>query len=352
MSWFRSLLKLTQRNSKFTGLLGRLLSFGNRAMSKAELHKFTPRFQIAVSIARAEAKRLNHPFAGTEHLLFGVLLQGEGVGLSVLQMLRVDLAALRLQVERSLGVEPNTIHTGNPAFTGYVKKALARAARAARELNHSYVGTEHLLLGMMDEGSSAAAQLLAQFNLHRKGLRDEILKISPPGYVETKESLIDLKDLKFSPNAQQALKKAFEEAQRFKSVLVEQKHVLLGVASIAEGMGYRTLSKLGVIPKELCVQIEREMVTGPADGARSYFVYSRDGWTILTRAAAEAKALNRNCVGTEHMLLALLREKDGVAARVLAGQANVEQVTREISKEYAVASSSDSKDRDQPHGNT
>src|SRR5438034_10060097 len=115
-------------------------------MSDEAMNNFTPRAQQVLALARKEADRFNHNVVGTEHLLLGLLKLGQGVAVNVLQKLGLDLETVRKEVEKQLGTGPDQKMIGPIPYTARVKKVLALAAKEARELNHKYVGTEHILL--------------------------------------------------------------------------------------------------------------------------------------------------------------------------------------------------------------
>ncbi len=146
------------------------------------MNNFTPRAQQVLRLAQQEAERFNHGYVGTEHLLLGLVALGQGVAVSVLQKMGVDLETLRLEVEKAVGVGPETKTIGNIPFTPRVKKVLALAASEARALNHSYVGTEHILLGILREGEGVAARILKNLNVDLEKTRIAIMKELDPDY--------------------------------------------------------------------------------------------------------------------------------------------------------------------------
>jgi len=146
------------------------------------MNNFTPRAQQVLQLARQEAERFNHGYIGTEHLLLGLAALGQGVAVNVLQKMNIDLDTLRLEVEKAVGVGPETKTIGNVPFTPRVKKVLALAGSEARALNHSYVGTEHLLLGLIREGEGVAARILKNLGVDLEKTRGAIMKELNPDY--------------------------------------------------------------------------------------------------------------------------------------------------------------------------
>lgn len=151
------------------------------------MNNFTPRAQQVLALARKEADRFNHNYVGTEHLLLGLIKLGQGVAVNVLTKLGLDLETVRLQVEQQVGSGPETKMVGNIPYTPRVKKVLALASKEAKALNHSYVGTEHILLGLLREGEGVAAQVLRNLDINLDKARNEILKELDPNFTSSAE---------------------------------------------------------------------------------------------------------------------------------------------------------------------
>ncbi|MBL9174240.1 MAG: ATP-dependent Clp protease ATP-binding subunit [Verrucomicrobiales bacterium] len=152
-------------------------------MSEENLNNFTPRAQQVLALARKEADRFNHNFVGTEHLLLGLIKLGQGVAVNVLQRMGLDLDNVRQEVEKEVRTGGNeNKSSGNIPYTPRVKKVLALAAKEAKALNHTYVGTEHILLGLLREGDGVAAKVLKTLDVDIEACRQEILKELDPGF--------------------------------------------------------------------------------------------------------------------------------------------------------------------------
>jgi len=149
-------------------------------MSEDAMQNFTPRAQQVLALAKKEADRFNHNFVGTEHLLLGLIKLGQGVAVNVLLKMGLDLETLRREVEKVVGTGPDQKVVGNIPFTPRVKKVLALAAREAKSLNHTYVGTEHILLGLLREGDGVAARVLKSLDVDIEEVRREVLKELDP----------------------------------------------------------------------------------------------------------------------------------------------------------------------------
>src|SRR6476469_2778505 len=146
------------------------------------MNNLTPRAQQVLALARKEADRFNHNYVGTEHLLLGLIKLGQGVAVNVLQKMGLDLETVRMEVEKQVGSGPETKMVGNVPYTPRVKKVLALAGKEAKALNHSYVGTEHILLGLLREGEGVAARVLKTLELDIERTRNEILKELDPNF--------------------------------------------------------------------------------------------------------------------------------------------------------------------------
>ena len=151
-------------------------------MSEESMSNFTPRAQQVLALARKEADRLNHNFLGTEHLLLGLIKLGQGVAVNVLQKMGLDLETVRLEVEKQTPSGPDQKMIGNIPYTPRVKKVIALAQKEAKNLNHTYVGTEHLLLGLLREGDGVAAKVLRALDVDIELCRQEILKELDPNF--------------------------------------------------------------------------------------------------------------------------------------------------------------------------
>ncbi|MFH0753341.1 MAG: ATP-dependent Clp protease ATP-binding subunit [Candidatus Omnitrophota bacterium] len=148
-------------------------------------NRFTERARKVIVFAKEESRRFNHDYIGTEHLLLGLIREGEGVAASVLQKLGLDLESIRIEIEKLVQPGPQTQVVGDIPFTPRSKKALELAAEEARALGHNYIGTEHLLLGLVKEGEGMAYRVLLNLGLDLGKLRNEVMELlgsGIPGY--------------------------------------------------------------------------------------------------------------------------------------------------------------------------
>ena len=175
---------------------GRPKSWDVRTMSvigvlpaKPEIPMFerlTDRARKVMALANQEAQRFNHEYIGTEHILLGLVKEGSGVGANVLKNLDIDLRKVRLEVEKLVKSGPEMVTMGKLPQTPRAKKVIEYAIEEARNLNHNYVGTEHLLLGLLREHDGVAAQVLMNLGLKLEEVRDEVLNLLGAG-VEPEE---------------------------------------------------------------------------------------------------------------------------------------------------------------------
>jgi len=151
-------------------------------MASEPMNNFTPRAQQVLQLAKKEAERFHHNYVGTEHILLGLIKLGQGVAVSVLQKMNLDLETVRTAVEKEVGIGQETKEQQNIPFTPRVKKVLALAGKEAKALSHSYVGTEHILLGLLREGEGVAARVLKSLEVDIERTRNEILKELDPQF--------------------------------------------------------------------------------------------------------------------------------------------------------------------------
>jgi len=149
--------------------------------------RFTDRARKVMALANQEAQRFNHEYIGTEHILLGLVKEGSGVGANVLKNLGVDLRKVRLEVEKLVKSGPEMVTMGKLPQTPRAKRVIEYAIEEARNLNHNYVGTEHLLLGLLREQDGVAAQVLMNLGLRLEDVREEVLNLLGAG-VESEES--------------------------------------------------------------------------------------------------------------------------------------------------------------------
>ena len=138
--------------------------------------RFTDRARRVVVLAQEEARMLNHNYIGTEHLLLGLIREGDGLAARALESLGISLDAVRKQVAEIIG-HGQQAPSGHIPFTPRAKKVLQLGRDAARDLGHGYIGTEHILLGMIREGSGVAALVLTRLGASLDRVREQVLRL-------------------------------------------------------------------------------------------------------------------------------------------------------------------------------
>src|SRR5271170_458453 len=145
--------------------------------------RFTDRARKVMALANQEAHRFNHEYIGTEHILLGLVKEGNGVGANVLKNLDVDLLKVRLEVEKLVKKGTDVVTMNKLPHTPRVKKVIEYAIEEARNLNHNYVGTEHLLLGLLRDPDTVAVQILKNLGVDPDSVRRDVLTLlgqNPP----------------------------------------------------------------------------------------------------------------------------------------------------------------------------
>ena len=153
------------------------------------MKNFTPRAKHVLVLAQKEAERFNHDYVGTEHLLLGLIVLGEGVAVSVLKSMGLNLDQLRMEVEKLCGVGGPTKQAGLVPFTPRLKRVLILAAKEAKDMNYNFIGTEHLLLALMREGESAAAKILSNMKIDINEVRRQVIQALDSDYLPEAEGM-------------------------------------------------------------------------------------------------------------------------------------------------------------------
>jgi len=301
--------------------------------------KFTDRARKVLTLAQEEATRFNHNYIGTEHLLLGLVREGEGVAAKVLAEMGVELNRVRSAVEFIIG-RGDRMLVGEIGLTPRAKKVIELAVDEARRLDHHYIGTEHVLLGLVREGEGVAAGVLESLGVSLEKVRAETVRVlaqlgpsasavedatesaegtgngseqgAQPGRGSGQGHRFD----KFTDRARKVLTLAQEESTRFNHNYIGTEHLLLGLVREGEGVAAKILSNLGIELNR--VRSAVEFMIGRGDR----MLVGEIGLTprakkVIELAVDEARQLGHHYIGTEHLLLGLIREGEGVAAKVL-----------------------------------
>ncbi len=324
----------------------------------------TPRAKKVIELAVDEARRLNHHYIGTEHLLLGLVREGEGIAAGVLESLGVNLEKVRAQVmqvvnqssitESSLNRATETGTPIDPAtappaygfkrFTQRARRSLVLAEVEANHFNHSNIGTEHLLLGLIREGDGVAARILNDNNVRLHDARQAVEVRKPRG----SESVAD--ELYLSKRADKVLEFAVKQAKRLDRLSIGTEHLLLGLLRSDESTAMLVIGDLGVDPVDMRSELIRVIdrasrIEGPStysprlwESLVEYERFTARTRTVLRLAESEAWRFGSPVVAAEHLLLGIVKDEDCVAAQMLVNLGKSPQTVR-FNVERAIGSS-------------
>jgi ATP-dependent Clp protease ATP-binding subunit ClpA len=277
--------------------------------------KFTERARKVLSLAQEEAQRFQHNYIGTEHLLLGLVREGEGVAARVLSNLGVDLNKVRSTVEFIIG-RGDRIVLGEIGLTPRAKKVIELAVDEARRLDHHYIGTEHLLLGLVREGQGIASGVLESLGVNLERVRTQTIQVLSQGE-GTQAGVVAEKPVPRQTDAfGKVIQLAQEEAQLFQHDHVGTEHLLLGLLREGDGIAAKVLSNLGVELDKLRMAVELISWRGK-HAPTGVVALNQRAHEVLTQATFEAIHFNHDYIGTKHLLLGLTRIEESFAAAAL-----------------------------------
>jgi ATP-dependent Clp protease ATP-binding subunit ClpA len=298
-------------------------------MNQDKFEKFTERARKVLSLAQEEAQRFNHNYIGTEHLLLGLVREGDGVAAKVLTDLGVELNQVRNAVEHIIG-RGDRIVLGEVGLTPRAKKVVELAVDEARRLNHHYIGTEHLLLGLIREGEGIAAGVLESLGANLEKVRRttiEVLSQAGPGFASRREEASFSGESRprpdfgrFTERARLAIRTAIVEAREREQAEVNTGHMLLALIQEDESLAALALQQCGVNLGAAQREVEQNIgARKPASEQPAGNLVGLDAHMLrmVALSADEARQMGDLYVGTEHLLLGLIREGDGLGAQVL-----------------------------------
>jgi ATP-dependent Clp protease ATP-binding subunit ClpC len=221
--------------------------------------RFTDRARRVIVLAQEEARKLNHNYIGTEHILLGLIHEGEGVAPQALSELGISLQSVRLQVEEIIG-QGTAAPSGHIPFTPRAKKVLELSLREALQLGHNYIGTEHILLGLVREGEGVAAQVLQKLGAGLDRVREEVIRLlaTHSGEAEPEVDAADRPEspLEWSAHSTHVLRLSRNVARSLGRQTVEPEHILLGLLAARDQVVGRVLKELQVDPGGIGAWIE------------------------------------------------------------------------------------------------
>jgi ATP-dependent Clp protease ATP-binding subunit ClpA len=326
-------------------------NWGDKPPTEITLH---PQVKKVIDLAIDEARKLGHSHVGTEHLLLGIVREGDdSPAARALASFGVDLEKVRHNVIATLGQPHREVGASAPTppspqsarnfagpfdrFTERAKRVLALAQDEAIRFNHNYIGTEHLLLGLIRERDGVAARVLGTLGADLAKARTAVGFIIGRGDATTTPSEITL-----SPRTKKVIELAIDEARQLGHSHVGTEHLLLGLAREGEGIASGILESLGITLAKVRQQVldtlgQAEADTSVAESHRErvprthyelvfvghdlpstgpFDLLDDAAKRVLSLAEEEARQMRHNWIGTEHMIIALLRS-DGVAQRAL-----------------------------------
>jgi ATP-dependent Clp protease ATP-binding subunit ClpA len=286
--------------------------------------------------AQEAAQRLGVNDIGTEHILLGIVDEEGCIAAKALQSTGVNLANVRERAEAAVNHSGQTVQN-EMLFTPPAKRVIELAFAEARALNHYYIGTEHLLLGLVRERDGIAARVLTDLGVRYQDLRSAISSLRPTKpETSTREVPAEMMTQTqgamwepFTKDARRTIVLAQKEAARLGNNYMGTEHLLLGIISEGESVAAKVLETGGVDLAKARREVEA-IVRAGGQTTRQEKVFTPHALRVIELAFEEARQLDQNYIGAEHLLLGLIREGEGVAARVLAKFADVDRMGTQI----------------------
>ena len=306
--------------------------------------RFNDRAKRVLALAQDEAIRFNHNYIGVEHLLLGLVREGEGVAARVLDSLGIDLSRARSSVEVMIGRGKGTTSPSEITLSPRTKKVIEVAVDESRKLGHSHVGTEHLLLGIVREGQSVGAGVLESMGVSLEQVRHQVIAvmgqhrpemgatasagISPSAGAGIGSShpvpFVD----RLETSGRRALARAYWEAGRANDKEVAPHHLLLGLVTSDDVWTHRLLTELGVDLADLVTRIDAAVPRN--EGPRPARLDEQAALTeVFARAASFASERNSALIRSGHLLLAIAAA-DSAGGNVLKAVGATPGCIREI----------------------
>src|SRR5438552_7688260 len=306
--------------------------------------RFNDRAKRVLALAQDEAIRFNHNYIGVEHLLLGLVREGEGVAARVLDSLGIDLSKARSSVEVMIGRGKGTTSPSDITLSPRTKKVIELAVDESRKLGHSHVGTEHLLLGIVREGQSVGAGVLESMGVNLEQVRHQVIAVLGQHRPEMGATAsagigpsagagigsshpVPFVD-RLETSGRRALARAYWEAGRANDKEVAPHHLLLGLVTSGDVWTHRLLAELGVDLADLVTRIDAAAPRN--EGARPARLDEQAALTeVFARAASFASERNSALIRSGHLLLAIAAS-DSVGGNVLKAVGATPGCIREI----------------------
>ena len=299
--------------------------------------RFNDRAKRVLALAQDEAIRFNHNYIGAEHLLLGLVREGEGVAARVLDSLGVELSKVRAAVEFTIGRGDATTSPSEITLTPRVKKIIELAIDEARKLGHSHVGTEHLLLGIVREGESVASGVLQSLGVKLETVRHQVIAAlgreaggpAPGPSITTRMSVASPLD-RLDDAAKRVLALAQNEAFGFGHSWIGTDHLLLGLISANGTLAQRVLGELGVKLEPARETVAKTEAPGPE--------WQTPGVGLTPRGMRLVEAADRLAGGgpirPECLLLAYAADQDAPGSKILASLGATPAAIRDLINKF------------------
>jgi ATP-dependent Clp protease ATP-binding subunit ClpA len=281
----------------------------------ALFERFTERARLVVVLAQEEARALTHNYIGTEHILLGLLREQEGLAAAVLESLEITLERVRAQVVRIVG-SGEELTSGQIPFTPRAKKVLEIALREALSLGHNYIGTEHILLGLVRENDGVAVRILLDFDADAERIRNEVIRmLSSPGaprrvQLQTSRAAAEPLDQSWFGGLARVFSQLEDEIARGLGRAPDSGDLLLALACAPDTRAAAALRASGV---------DLEALKGAVEQVRSH---ARPSEAELTRKLEEVRHGKREAAASEEFeTAATLRDQERELAQAVAAAA-------------------------------
>jgi len=295
--------------------------------------RFNDRAKRVLALAQDEAIRLGHNYIGTEHLLLGLVREGDSVAARALASMGVDLSKVRTAVEFVIGRNTEAPPPTEITLSPRTKKAIELAIDESRKLGADHVGPEHLLLGLVREGEGIASGVLESLGVSLAALRERVIAIlggheprAAPPSAQWSVRMAQTVDYprhasrpfdRFDDHAKHVMALAQDEAIRMNHNYIGVEHLLVGLVRETEDASGRVLAGLGLDLAKARDGLERAIGRGQEPTNPSDITITPRTKKVFELAIDEARKLDHPHVGTEHLLLALVREAGSVGAHIL-----------------------------------
>jgi len=295
--------------------------------------RFNDRAKRVLALAQDEAVRFNHNYIGPEHLLLGLIREGEGVAGRALDLLGVELSKARTAVESKIGRGDSTIRPSEITLMPRTKKIVELAIDEARKLGHSHIGTEHLLLGLLRESGTMASEVLESLGVSLDKARHQVIATLGQQRVEP---VADKRGTSIGPfdrldrESSRIVSRAYWEAGRKQQERIGPEHLLLALIADDSAWLRRTWKELEVDLEDLTTRIDAA-AEAPRDGAtRGRLVLSTEFSDVVDRASSFAAQRNSPLIRPEHLLLGLAADAQGIAVAWLRAEGITPERVREV----------------------